>query len=313
MNLSIRPLQANELETADKIFRIAFGTFMGLPNPADFLGDVDYLKTRFSANPTAALAAEMDGEVVGSNIAYSWGSVGIFGPLSVRPDLWNRGIGQHLVEAAIARLAEAGTQQVGLFTFANSPKHLALYQKFGLYPRFLTFLLTKPIQSIAKFLPGYKYSELTQKRQEVCLKDCFELTDSLYPGLDLSREIVAVSEQNLGDTVLLEDETSLAGFAVCHCGAGSEAGSEVCYIKFGAVRSGQGAGERFERLLKLCEVYGETQKMSRLSAGVNSSHNEAYTRLLDRGFRAEVIGVAMHKNNEPLYHRPDVFVLDDWR
>lgn len=313
MTFSIRPLQANEIQIADKIFRIAFGTFLGVPNPADFFGDVDYLQTRFRANPTAALAAEMNGEVVGSNIAYSWGSVGIFGPLSVRPDLWNQGIGQHLVEAAIARLAEEGTQQVGLFTFPNSPKHLALYQKFGFYPRFLTFIFTKNIRSVAGFLPGNKYSELTTMRQEVCLKDCFELTDSLYPGLDLSREIVAVDEQNLGDTLLLEDETGLAGFAVCHCGAGSEAGSDVCYVKFGAVRSGKGAGERFERLLELCEVYGSTQKMLRLSVGVNTSHKEAYTRLLDRGFKAEIIGVAMHKNNEPLYHRPDVFVLDDWR
>ncbi|WP_269321030.1 hypothetical protein [Fischerella sp. PCC 9605] len=33
----------------------------------------------------------------------------------------------------------------------------------------------------------------------------------------------------------------------------------------------------------------------------------------DRGFRAEIIGVAMHRPNEAGYNRPDVFVLDDWR
>jgi hypothetical protein len=115
-------------------------------------------------------------------------------------------------------------------------------------------------------------------------------------------------------TVLLWDEQGLAGFAVCHCGAGSEAGSNVfCYVKFGAVRPGTCAGEQFEQLLDLCQAFGATQKMLRLVAGVNTSHDAAYTRMVARGFRTEITGVVMHKPNEPAYHRPDVFVLDDWR
>jgi hypothetical protein len=31
-----------------------------------------------------------------------------------------------------------GTQHVGLFTFAQSAKHVGLYQKYGFYARFLT-------------------------------------------------------------------------------------------------------------------------------------------------------------------------------
>ena len=57
------------------------------------------------------------------------------------------------------------------------------------------------------------------------LKECFEVTNSVYPGLDVEREIRAVDDQRLGDTVLLRDGSQLVGFAVCHCGAGSEAGS----------------------------------------------------------------------------------------
>ena len=37
MNISIRQLQENELSTAEHIFRLAFGTFIGLPEPTDFL------------------------------------------------------------------------------------------------------------------------------------------------------------------------------------------------------------------------------------------------------------------------------------
>lgn len=53
--------------------------------------------------------------------------------------------------------------------------------------------------------------------------------------------------------------------------------------------------------------------MSRLFAGVNTSRQEAYYRMIARGFRTEITGVAMHKPNQPGYSRPDVFVLDDWR
>lgn len=313
MSASIRLLQENELSTADSIFRLAFGTFIGLPQPTDFAGDANYVQPRWKIDPTAAFAAEIDGKLVGSNIAACWGSVGTFGPLSVHPEYWNQGIAQRLIEPVIDRFTHWGTRQAGLFTFPNSPKHHALYQKFEFYPRFLTFVMAKPIQAIELDLPGTKYSELDAEERSQALKECWQLTDTIYSGLDLSREIEAVHTQNLGDTVLQWDEAGLVGFAICHCGAGSEAGSDVCYVKFGAVRPGTQAGEQFEQLLDLCEAYGATQKASRLMAGVNTSHDAAYTRMLARQFRAEIVGVVMHKPNEVGYNRPDVFVLDDWR
>jgi hypothetical protein len=65
---------------------------------------------------------------------------------------------------------------------------------------------------------------------------CQELTSAIYEGLDVGREIRAVAEQKLGDTVLLWNESKLAGLAVCHSGPGTEAGSDVCHVKFGAAR-----------------------------------------------------------------------------
>jgi GNAT superfamily N-acetyltransferase len=313
MNISIRLLREDELPMAEHIFRLAFGTFIGLPEPTDFCGDANYVQTRSQIDPTAAFAAEVDGQLVGSNIAICWGSVGFFGPLSVHPDFWGRGVAKCLIECAIDKFSEWGTVQAGLFTFPNSPKHHALYHKFGFYPRFLTFMMVKPIESVELELPVTKYSELSLQERSHFLKECYQLTDTIYPGLDLSREILAVEAQNLGDTVLLWDDKGLAGFAVCHCGAFSEAGSDVCYVKFGAVRSGVQAGELFEHLLDVCEAFGASQKMLCLRAGVNTSHDAAYSRMVDRNFRTESTGVAMHRPNDPGYNRPEVFVLDDWR
>ena len=54
-------------------------------------------------------------------------------------------------------------------------------------------------------------------------------------------------------------------------------------------------------------------KKRRLVAGVNTSHDEAYARMVARQFRTESISLVMHKPNNPGYNRPDVFILDDWR
>lgn len=313
MDISIRLLQESDLTTADRIFRLAFGTFIGLPYPDRFGGDANYIQHRFWAEPTAAFAAFVDGELVGSNLATSWGSFGFFGPLSVRPDLWNQGIAKRLIEPVMERFTQWGTLHAGLFTFPNSPKHHALYQKFGFWPRFLTAIMAKSVQQPDPVLQGARYSEMSEDKRSQCLSASKELTNAIYEGLDLSREICAVHAQKLGDTVWFWDETGLSGFAVCHYGAGTEAGSNTCYVKFGAVRPGADAGQRFEQLLDLCETLSALQGMSCLVAGVNTSRHDAYRRMIARGFCTEITGVAMHKPNEPGYNRPDVYAIDGWR
>ncbi|MDY6781678.1 MAG: GNAT family N-acetyltransferase [Cyanobacteriota bacterium] len=312
MNLSIRQLRADELAEADRICRIAFGTFVASPNPEQFFGDASYIFHLWQANPQAAFAAEIQGQLVGSNLAIGWGSFGFFGPLSVHPDFWNQGIGKPLVAATVDYLKQKEVRHLGLFTFANSPKHHALYQKFGFYPRFLTMVMAKSTHSARGFSPQQQYSTMTQQQQIQALEASRELTDEIYEGLDVSSEIQSVWEQKLGDTVFLWEEDGLAGFAVCHCGAGTEAGSNTCYAKFGAVR-GSAAAQRFNRLLDLCEALSVARGMTKLVAGTNTSREKAYRQMCDRGFRAEMVGVAMHNPNEPAYNRPDVFVIDDWR
>ena len=73
LDITVRPLRENELGTADTVMRLAFGTFIGLPDPMAFMGDANYVRTRWIANPAAAFAAEVNGQLVGSNFATNWG------------------------------------------------------------------------------------------------------------------------------------------------------------------------------------------------------------------------------------------------
>src|SRR4051794_19021912 len=147
MDVVIRPARESDLAEADRIFRTAFGTFIGLPDPTAFAGDTDYIRTRWRLDPTAAWAAELDGALVGTNFATAWGSVGFFGPLTVRVDQWNAGIARRLLAATMARFDEWRVRHAGLFTFGQSTKHVHLYQSFGFAPRFLTAVMAKTIAS----------------------------------------------------------------------------------------------------------------------------------------------------------------------
>jgi GNAT superfamily N-acetyltransferase len=330
MNISIRLLKENDLPEADRIFRLAFGTFLGY----DFFGDADYIKTRFYSNPLAAYAAEVnDGMLVGSNFTANWGSVGFFGPLTIHPDYWSQGIAKRLMEPTMQLFSKWNIKVAGLFTFANSPKHIHLYQKFDFWPRFLTAIVSKEVTKLgnngASNLKWSKYSEEvsehTYKDEKHLLEECSKLTNSIYEGLNLETEIRSVKKQSLGDTILLwrqkghddsnynDEDSSLIGLAVCHCDAGSEAGSNTCYIKFGAVKPGPSARSDFENLLKVCEIFAVEHGVTHLTAGVNSARHQAYTKMLSNGFRIDTLGVAMQKGNDEGYNQPDTYIIDDWR
>ena len=308
--VSVRPLRETDLDRADEICRAAFGTFLGVPDP---FGTADYVRTRFAADPHAAFAATVDGELAGSNFAANWGSVGFFGPLTVRPDLWDHGVGKSLMEPIMGCFETWGNSHLGLFTFSHSPKHLELYRRYGFWPRFLTAVMRKQVAARGAVPGRVTYAELSAAERPDYLSACRALTDAVYEGLDLEREIVATHAQGLGDTVLLPGESGLDGLAVCHCGPGSEAGADVCFVKFGAVRPGRQAGDRFERLLDACEQLAAERGLGRLDAGMNLGRPDAYQRMVARGFRTGLQGVTMHRPNEPGYSHPDAYVIDDWR
>src|SRR6185369_9548412 len=174
MNVTVRPLREADLVEADRIFRLAFGTFVGLDDPMEFAGDSQWIAARWRADPSAAFAADVDGRFAGSNLATNWGSIGFFGPLSVHPDFWNRGVARRLLEPTMACFERWGTRHAGLFTFAQSPKHVSLYQRFGFYPRFLIAIMDGvPGATISAYTP---FSAVAPGEREALLTECRALT-----------------------------------------------------------------------------------------------------------------------------------------
>lgn len=311
-DITIGPLREEDLAAADHIFHIAFGTFLGLPDPAQFGAGANYIHTRWTADPAAAFAATLDGKVIGSNFATNWGSVSFFGPLTIHPDYWDRGVGKQLMEPIMKLFARWGTRHAGLFTFAQSQKHVGLYQRFGFWPRFLTAIMSKPVGRPAES-NSILFSQLSASEQAEALDASSALTNEVYDGLNVEREILSVAKQSLGDTLLLWDDSQLKALAVCHCGSGTEAGPETCYVKFAAARPGSKASADFKELLLATESLAATRGLPRLVAGVNTARIEAYQQILAHGFKTDFQGVAMHQDNDPGYSRSGMYIIDDWR
>ncbi len=312
MDLKIAPLSPSDLDQADRVFRIAFGTRNRLADPIQFDGDAARIKTRARSSHVTALGAWDDDVLVASSIGTAWGSFGWIGPLSVHPDYWNSGIGQQLLGPTIESLEQERVQHQALFTLGESPKHVALYRKFGFWPGFL-ILIGQKIGLNRAALEYSQYGKMPETDKLTTLDACRDLTSTIYAGLDLSAEIEEVNRQSLGDTIFVGMPDRLDGFAVCHLGPGSEASSGTVHIKFGAVRSGPHAAETFNRLLSSCEDWAAARGAKRLTAGINTARREVYSAMVSRGFRAIQQGVAMHRPDEPAYDRQGAFVIDDWR
>lgn len=312
----IRPLLEADLEAADRVMRLAFGTFLRLPDPLQFMGDADFVRTRWRADPSAAFCAETGGMVVGSVFVGNWGSVGFFGPLTVHPDYWDSGVAQLLLRQVMECFERWGTRHTGLYTFPTSLKHVGLYRKFGFWPRFLTISMEKQVNIGGASVEASwtKFSDVPTAEREGMLDRCRALTGKVFEGLDVGVEILSVASQRLGETVLLWAGDELTGLAVCHCGAGTEAGGGNCYIKFGAVYPGlSGDSAEFRRLLRACEQLAVQRGLEKIEGGVNTARQEAWAAMLDSGWRGKMVGVAMQRPNEPGYNRPGVFLIDDWR
>jgi GNAT superfamily N-acetyltransferase len=302
--VEIRPMNETDVASADAVMRVAFGTFLGLPEPATFMGDAGYVANRFRADPSSAFTAVLDGRVVGSSFVARWGSVGFFGPLTVAPEVWDSGIGRRLMDPIMTRFETWGVTHAGLFTFAHSAKHVGFYQTLGFWPGHLTAIMAREVGPTGSAPYAFAAPDTTA---------CRRIADAQYTGLDLGFEIEATRRLGLGDTVVIEEGSDAVGFAVCHVGAGTEAGSGACYVKFGAVNPGAGAARRFERLLDACASFAASRGAKTLLAGMNTARHEAYRIVLARGFRTVLQGVTMHRPNAIAYSRPGLFVVDDWR
>ena len=69
----------------------------------------------------------------------------------------------------MAMIDSWGVRFAGLFTFAASAKHVALYEKYGFWPRFLTAIMSRPVLPPPAAAPGTLMSGLAAADRDEAL------------------------------------------------------------------------------------------------------------------------------------------------
>ena len=139
-----------------------------------------------------------------------------------------------------------GVTHAGLFTFPQSPKHLALYQSYGFLPRFLTPVLAKPPLGRRPGPPktegGWSTAgQVGRPRHRRRRLRPGHRRHLPRPGRQPGRSRRPQPRSSATPSWSSATPAALDAFAVCHTGAGSEAGTGTCFVKFGAALPGPGA------------------------------------------------------------------------
>ncbi|MGH8651898.1 MAG: GNAT family N-acetyltransferase [Gammaproteobacteria bacterium] len=105
MSITIRPISNADTEACGQIIYEAFARFHDRHQfPRDFqtLEDAVHLTGLFVDHPAiSGVVAEIDGRVVGSNFLDERNAIRGIGPITVAPDVQERGVGRQLMGAVL--------------------------------------------------------------------------------------------------------------------------------------------------------------------------------------------------------------------
>lgn len=233
-----------------------------------------------TAGEDALVWREPGGGIIAFNMIHRSGQEGWMGPLAVRPDRQGEGLGQVIVRAGIERLTLAGARTIGLETMPRTVDNIGFYSRLGFRPGHLTVSMVREVEPAG----AGAADRLGRRRGELerGLDECMALTERLVPGVDFSRELRCTLDQRLGDATLVRGGRGLAGFAVWHSAplAEGRGADEVRILKLVAHEPAA-----FRQLIAGVESHAAEERVRRVSVRCQTRHAEAYTALLDLGYR----------------------------
>lgn len=208
MPVAVRSAVPADTET---LGRILYSAFAALAEKHQFTREfpsVD-VATRtvamFIGNPGyVGLVAEEDGRILGSNFADTRSTVMGIGPITVDPEIQNKGVGRQLMNAMLARAARQGAAGVRLVQAAYHNRSLCLYSELGFRVREPLSLLQGP--PIDMRFPGYDVRAATGADRGGCNGLCRAIH-----GFDRDRELAEAISQKQASVV--EHLGGIAGYA----------------------------------------------------------------------------------------------------
>jgi ribosomal protein S18 acetylase RimI-like enzyme len=324
--IKIRRVRKGDLSKVRDVVEQAFGDFFERQvgtRPRQVFGGAQYVHHRWLMEPWGCFVAEEgDGKIVGAAVAVMWGTIGLVGPVAVLTSYQNQDIAQQLLTACQEFFDENKATLQGVCTYPYSPKHLILYQKFGYKPKGLVVITGKQLDrreivhatKAAKPGPAVRrYSTLEEAKKKQAMQKIRRMTNAVWRGMDLGKEVEIVDGLTLGDTLLLEKGREVIGFAICHLPPNSEAPQGSAYVKFLAIDPRHRKPEHLHALLGAVEELAGAALLQRVVVPAYTYYWTAYQALLERGYHVDFTMVRMKRGKQEDYEDPSDLVLDDWR
>jgi GNAT superfamily N-acetyltransferase len=150
------------------------------------------------------VVAESGGQILGSNCLDERSAIAGVGPITIDPEVQNKGVGRALMEAVLARSAERGFKGTRLLQAAFHNRSLSLYTKLGFDTREPISTMQGP--AIKAPTPGYNVRPANMSD----LEECDRLCRSVH-GHDRGGELRDAIEQRTA--VVAERESRVVAYA----------------------------------------------------------------------------------------------------
>ena len=153
------------------------------------------LSMMFSHPGFYCVVAESGGQILGSNCLDERSAIAGVGPITIDPEIQNKGVGRALMEAVLARSAERGFQGARLLQAAFHNRSLSLYTKLGFDTREPISAMQGPAIKLAT--RGYSVRSARLEDLEECNRLCVsvhghdrggELRDAIAQGTAVAAE-----------------------------------------------------------------------------------------------------------------------------
>ena len=206
--INLRPVLPTDVEACARIFFEAFGAIAAQHNfPSDVPSievGIDLITMLLTHPHFFSVVAELDGKIVGSNFLDERSKIAGLGPITVDPNIQNRGIGRRLMEAALDRAREKAHPGVRLLQTAYHGRSLALYASLGFQVREGIACMQGP--PIGAAVAGYHVRPAREEDLEDCDRIC-----QLVHGHDRHGEVLDAVKQRTAKVV--EHDGRITGYA----------------------------------------------------------------------------------------------------
>lgn len=261
-----------------------------------------------NAGPGAFVWRDGRGEVAAFNMVHLSGREGWMGPLAVRVDRQEEGLGRRIVRHGVEWLRGEGAGTIGLETMPRTIDNIGFYSRLGFCPGRLTITLQGGATSGGAAAGSLLLGSLPPAEVEVMRERCAALTASVVPGADYDRECTLSRSLGLGEVGLVLEDGALVAWVLWHTAslAHGRSTDELRILKLVA-RDLAAA----ERAIDLAAAEAARHRLAHLTVRCQGAQPDLYGVLIGRGWRVQWTDLRMTLADFPEVD-PDGVVLTNW-